>query len=245
MRVIRVLLVDDHDVVRQGLRLLLGAEADMLVVGEAENGRRSVEEAKRLRPDVVLMDAAMPQLNGVEATWQITLVLPSVRVLILSSFSDEHFVEQAIEAGAAGYVMKEAAASEVCHAIREVHNGRAFFSPLVSRCLIGLWRERELRHETKSSSRLTSRQMEVLQLIAEGYASKQIASLLSLALKTVEKHRQTLMNKVDCRNIATLTRYAVANGIVTVNNTPHHTPNWPEEGSSFGKWLCEDTAQAV
>lgn len=237
MTIIRVLLVDDHDVVRQGLRLLLETEGDMLVVGEAEDGRQSVEEAKRLCPNVVLMDAAMPQLNGLAATRQITSELPSVRVLILSSVSDEQFVARAIEAGAAGYVMKEAAASEVCDAIREVHNGRAFFSPLVARCLLGLWRERGLLHQRKSSSRLTTREVEVLQLIAEGYASKQIAGQLTLAEKTVEKHRQTLMGKVDCRNIASLTRYAVANGIIAVNNTPHQTPNWPEEDSSFGNWL--------
>ena len=213
---------------------------DMQVVGEAENGHRSVEATKALRPNVVLMDLAMPQSNGLEATWQITEAVPSARVLILSSYSDERFVQQAIEAGAAGYVMKEAAASDVCEAIRDVHNGRSFFSPRVSGCLLNLWRARELRDITKADSRLTHRQMEVLQLIAEGYATKQIAGLLSLEKKTVEKHRQTLMEKLDRHNIAALTRYAVENGIVGLNDTPHETPNWPCAQSPLGHRLSVD-----
>ena len=241
MKTIRVLLVDDHDVVRQGLRLLLETEADMRVVGEAENGHQAVQATKTLRPDVILMDFAMPQLNGCEATWQITKEIPSAKVLVLSSYSDQRFLEQAIEAGAAGYVMKEAAASDLCEGIREVHNGRAFFSPLVAGRLLKRYRECELRCGSKYSSKLTSRQMEVLQLIAEGYASKQIAGLLSLSNKTVEKHRQSLMQKLNCHKVAALTRYAVANGVVALNNTPAHTPNWPDTESSFGQWLSVDT----
>jgi DNA-binding NarL/FixJ family response regulator len=141
-------------------------------------------------------------------------------VLILSSYSDEYFVQQAIEAGAAGYVMKEAAESDVCQAIREVHNGHAFFSPLILRRLLKLWHGRELRLGTETPPRLTSRQIEVLQLIAEGYASKQIAGLLSLTTKTVEKHRQALIDKIDCHNIASLTRYAITNGVVELNIPP-------------------------
>lgn len=203
--------------------MLLGAARDIRVVGEAENGHRAVEETKKLRPQVILLDVAMPLLNGLEAARQIAIAVPSARVLILSSYSDEYFVQQAIEAGAAGYVTKEAAGSDLCQAIREVHNGYAFFSPLILRRLLKLWHGREFRLGTAPPPRLTSRQIEVLQLIAEGYTSKQIAGLLSLTTKTVEKHRQALIDKVDCHNIASLTRltrYAITNGVVELNIPP-------------------------
>jgi DNA-binding NarL/FixJ family response regulator len=198
----------------------------MHVIGEAENGRQAVPEAERLRPDVVLMDLAMPLMNGVEAARQITKAVPSTRVLILSSYSDERLVQQAIAAGAAGFVIKEAAGTEVCQAIREVHNGLAFFSSLASRPLLALMREGNLRLGRKTSAILTSRQTEIVQLIAEGYATKQIADLLSLGIKTVKKDRERLLNKLNIHNIATLTRYALANGVIALNKTLDHTPDW-------------------
>lgn len=222
MKKITVLLSDDHTVLRKGLRLLLEAEADMQVVGEAANGQQSVREAKRLKPDVVLQDLAMPLLNGLEAARQIAKEVPSTKVLILSAYTDDAYIEHAIKAGAAGYLMKETAGDDLLRAIREVANGNAYFSPPVAKRMLKQWQERfpngnPVRAE---AARLTGRQTEILQLIAEGYATKQIADLLSLSVKTIEKHRQDLMNVLNIHNIATLTRYAVSSGVVESNRMP-------------------------
>lgn len=224
MKTITVVLCDDHTVVREGLRLLLEKEADIQVVGEAANGRRSVGEAKRLKPDVVVLDIAMPLLNGLEAARQIAREVPSTRVLILSAYSDDVYIEHAIEAGAAGYLMKETVGNDLLRAIREIAGGNAYFSPPVARRLLKQCQDKFLNGspvKTKSAT-LTSRQTEILQLIAEGYATKQIAGLLSLSTKTVEKHRQDLMNTLNVHNIASLTRYAVSSGVVESNRLP----NW-------------------
>jgi DNA-binding NarL/FixJ family response regulator len=222
MKTITVLLSEDHIVVREGLRLLLDAEEDIEVVGEVENGRRAVAEAKRLSPDVVLLDIAMPLLNGLEAARQIAKEVPSAKVLILSAHSDDHYVQYASEAGAAGFLMKETAGNDVLQAIREIAKGNAFFSPAVARRLLKQYQGTFLnggRARTKTTA-LTSRQSEVLQLIAEGYPNKQIAGVLSLSIKTVEKHRQELMNKLNIHNIAMLTRYAVSNGVIEADFLP-------------------------
>lgn len=222
MKKITVLLSDDHTVVREGLRLLLEKETDIQVVGEANNGQQSVREAKRLKPDVVLQDLSMPLLNGLEAARQIAREVPSARVLILSAYSDDAYIEHAVEAGAAGYLMKETAGDDLLRAIREIASGNAFFSPPVARRILKQWQERFPNGnpvKTKTS-KLTSRQTEILQLIAEGYATKQIAGLLSLSIKTVEKHRQDLMNTLNIHNIASLTRYAVSSGVVESNRMP-------------------------
>jgi DNA-binding NarL/FixJ family response regulator len=210
-------------VVREGLRLLLEKEADIQVVGEAANGRRSVGETKRLKPDVVVMDIAMPLLNGLEAACQIAKEVPSSKVLILSAYNDDAYIEHAMEAGAAGYLMKETAGDDLLRAIREIAKGNAFFSPPIAKRLLKQWQERPLnggRGRTMATM-LTSRQKEILQLIAEGYATKQIAGLLSLSIKTVEKHRQDLMNTLNIHNIAALTRYAVSSGVVESNRMPN------------------------
>jgi DNA-binding NarL/FixJ family response regulator len=220
MNPITVLLSEDHAIVRQGLRLLLETAEDVQVVGEAENGRQSVAEAQRLRPNVVLMDLAMPLLNGVEATRQIVKAVPSIRVLILSSYSDGHHVREAIQAGAAGYLIKEAAGSDLLSAVHEVHMGHGFFSPLISKGLLIHWRGRDSRSPNTNGAKLTIREMEVLQLIAEGYASKQIADLLAISEKTTGRHRQTLMDKLDLHKIAALTHYAVSSGMIEVNRLP-------------------------
>jgi len=225
MKTITVVLCDDHTVVREGLRLLLEKEPDIQVVGEAANGRRAVGEAKRLKPDVVVLDIAMPLLNGLEAARQIAREVPSTRVFILSAYSDDAYIEHAIEAGAAGYLMKETVGNDLLRAIREIAGGNAYFSPPVARRLLKQCQEKFLNGapvKTKSAT-LTSRQTEILQLIAEGYATKQIAGLLSLSTKTVEKHRQDLMNTLNVHNIASLTRYAVSSGVVESNRLP----NWP------------------
>ena len=229
MKKITVLLSDDHTVVREGLRMLLEKEADMQVVGEAANGHQSVRETKRLKPNVVLQDLAMPLLNGLEAARQIAKEVPSAKVLILSAYTDDAYIEHAIKAGAAGYLMKETAGDDLLRAIREIASGNAFFSPPVAKRLLKQWQEKFPNGNPVSpnASKLTSRQTEILQLIAEGYATKQIAGLLELSIKTVEKHRQDLMNTLNIHNIASLTRYAVSSGVVESNRMENWSATSP------------------
>ena len=216
MKTITVLVCDDHAIVREGLRALLEAAGDMHVIGEAEDGRQAVLETKRLLPDVVLMDLAMPLLNGVEAARQIAHEAPSASVLILSSYSDDGHLRQAVEAGVAGYLMKESAGDDLLEAVREARNGGASFSPPLYNRLLKEWRggPPDSGSPKPGNVTLSRRQAEVLQLIAEGHVTKQIAGLLSVSIKTVEKHRQTLMEKLDLHNIASLTRYAVSSGVI-------------------------------
>lgn len=220
MKKITVLLADDHTVVRQGLRLLLEAEEDIKVVGEAENGRQAVQLAKKLQPNVVVLDVAIPLLNGLEATRQITRDVPSSKVLILSSYSDDEYVQQLTEEGAAGYLLKQTAANDLIKAIREAQKGNAYFSPSISKRLLDQCRQILAGRGPlkKRATNLTSREAEVLQLIAEGHANKQIASELNISIKTVEKHRQQVMNKLGIHDVAGLTRHAISRGIVESNN---------------------------
>jgi DNA-binding NarL/FixJ family response regulator len=216
MKKISVLLVDDHPVVREGLRALLAAEEDVEVIAEAENGRKAVKLANELRPDVVIMDVAMPLLNGMEATRQIVRSLPATRVLVLSTYGQDDYIRQVARAGASGYLVKHTAASDLLKAIREVYAGNAFFGPAVAQSLREQCREAAERGPAPANNpiTLTSREAEVLQLIAEGFANKQVASELGISVKTVEKHRQQVMNKLKIHDIAGLTRYAVRNGFV-------------------------------
>src|SRR5436309_213905 len=216
MEKIRVLLADDHTVVRQGLRALLGAEGDIEIVGEAENGRQAIQLVKRLLPDVAVIDIAMPVLNGLEATRQITRAVPSTKVLILSSYSDDEYVQQLTEAGASGYLVKQTAANDLLKAIREAHKGNAFFSPSIAKRLRDHCREAFVSGQPvrRRTDYLTTREAEVLQLIAEGRANKQIAAELCISIKTVEKHRQQVMNKLGIHDAAGLTRHAIAKGII-------------------------------
>jgi DNA-binding NarL/FixJ family response regulator len=213
---ITILLADDHTVVRQGLRALLAAEADIEVVGEADTGRQAVQFTKKLLPDVVVMDIAMPQLNGLEATRQIIHEVPSTKVIILSSYSDDEYVEQLTDAGAIGYLLKQTAANDLIKAIREAKLGNAYFSPAISRRMLDHYRRAFVSGQPvrKTAESLTSREREVLQLIAEGKTNKQIAADLCISIKTVEKHRQQVMNKLNIHDIAGLTRYAIAKGII-------------------------------
>jgi DNA-binding NarL/FixJ family response regulator len=213
MRKISVLLVDDHAVVRQGLRALLEAEGDIAVVAEADNGRQAVAQTKRYEPDVVLMDVAMPGMNGVEATRQIVRNVPASRVLVLTSYGDDDYVAQLLEAGAAGYLVKQTAAADLLKAIRKVEEGNQFFSPTIAKRLKQQDREPVIGGAARGGG-LTSREVEVLQLVAEGFANKQIAAELSISIKTVEKHRQQAMNKLNIHDIAGLTRYAIGKGWV-------------------------------
>jgi DNA-binding NarL/FixJ family response regulator len=213
---ITVLLADDHTVVHEGLRLLLESADDIKVVSEVENGRQAVAMTKKLRPDVVVLDVVMPQLNGVEAARQITKEVPSSKVLILSSYSDDERVQQLIEEGATGYLVKQTAANDLLKAIREAKKGNAYFSPCISKRLMEKCREAFAKGGVvkKKGNCLTTREAEVLQLIAEGYANKQIAAELCISIKTVEKHRQQVMNKLNIHDVAGLTRHAIAKGII-------------------------------
>jgi DNA-binding NarL/FixJ family response regulator len=213
---VRVLICDDHALVREGLRALLQGEDDIQIVGEAQTGREAVQLAKTLEPDVVLMDIAMPELSGLEATRQITRQVPSARVLILSSYSDDEFVHQLAEAKGAGYLLKQTTYTDVVRAIREAKQGNAFFSPVISKRLSDHYRETVTRGAPvkRRTDLLTSRETEVLQLIAEGDGNKQIAAGLGISIKTVERHRQRLMDKLGIHDVAGLTRYAISKGLI-------------------------------
>jgi len=221
MATITVLLVDDHNIVRDGLKALLTAEGDITILGEAQTGREAVLLAERFRPVVVVMDLAMPRLNGCEATRQLLKAVPSTKVVVLSTYSDDEHLHQAISAGAAAYLLKQTAGSDLVKAIREVAKGNAYFSPAIAKRL----REETIQptpqeqdgETAKPDVELTQREAEVLQLIAEGYANKQIAAELGLSVKTVEKHRQQVMQKLDIHNIAGLVRHAVEKGIIESN----------------------------
>lgn len=218
---ITVLLAEDHTVVRQGLRALLSAEPDIEVVGEVETGRGAVDMVAKLLPDVVVMDIAMPQLNGLEATRQILRENTSTKIIILSSYSDEEYVEQLTNAGAIGYLIKQTASNDLVRAIHEAKLGNAFFSPAIARRMLENCRRAFLEGKpaSKTADALTSREREVLQLIAEGMTNKAIGAELCISIKTVEKHRQQVMNKLNLHDIASLTRYAIARGIV---ESKHH-----------------------
>ena len=216
MKRITVLLAEDHTVVREGLRKILELEDDFAVVGEAEHGRQAVALVKKLRPAVVVMDIAMPLLNGLAATRQILKAVPGARILILTAHSDDAYIKVATESGAVGFLLKQASALDLSEGIREVNKGHVFFGPLMAKRLPE--RERTLLDQAGRSKprkdRLTSREVEVLQLVAEGQANKQIAAELGLGTKTVEKHRERLMRKLDIHDTAGLTRYAISAGII-------------------------------
>lgn len=213
---ITVLLADDHMIVREGLKKLLEAEKDIDVVGEAATGYRAVELGQQLRPDVVVMDIAMPQMNGLEATRQIRKAVPDAKILILSAHSDDAYVERVIALGAVGYLIKQTSAHFLSEAIHEVQKGHTYFSTVVAkRVHKRLQNSLDRKGRSKANAvSLSSREREVLQLIAEGEANKQIAASLSISIKTVEKHRDHLMRKLDIHEIAGLTRYAIETGII-------------------------------
>lgn len=216
MKSITVLLAEDHTIVREGLRTLLRATGDIEVVGEAATGREAVELTRKLRPAVVVMDIAMPLLNGLEATRQILKAVPNTKVLILSAHSDDAYVEQVMALGAAGYLLKQTSARVLSRAVREVQAGKKFFFREVGESLLRGDRQSSERVGLlkKNGVRLSPREREVLQLIAEGQANKQVAAGLGISVKTVEKHRQRLMEKLNIHDTAGLTRYAIGAGII-------------------------------
>ena len=213
---ITVLLAEDHEIVREGLRMLLEDDGGFEVVGEAATGRQAVTLTTKLRPAVVVMDIAMPLLNGLEATRQIRRALPEIKVLILSAHSDDVYVEQVRALGAAGYLIKQTSSHVLSEAIRAVHNGASFFGPVIGkpRPRRSLESPDRVGPRKDKRDRLSSREVEVLQLIAEGQANKQVAAELGISVKTVEKHRQHLMEKLNIHDTAGLTRYAITAGVI-------------------------------
>lgn len=215
MTPVRVLLADDHQVVRQGLRALLQTQAGIEVVGEAGDGLEAVDQAQTLRPDVVVMDIAMPLLNGIEATQQIADKVPGARVVILSMYHTKQYVFRALRAGAAGYVLKQNSSAELLLAIEAVSRGESFLSPSVSREVIDEYLQRAKGDEALSEyDRLSAREREILQLTAEGRGTKEIARLLRVSPRTIETHRANLMNKLNIHHTAGLVRFAVRVGLV-------------------------------
>jgi DNA-binding NarL/FixJ family response regulator len=215
-RQITVLLADDHRVVREGLRELLKMSGDIVVVGEAGTGREAVRLARDLQPEIILMDISMPELNGLEATRQILAARPEAKVIFLTAHDDGAYVERVSTIGAAGFLEKATSTETLAKAVREVAAGNAYFSPAIARRLRAWRRQRQVGDgQAKAGSpQLTSREAEVLQLVTEGWVNKQVAAQLGLSNKTVEKHRQRLMDKLNIHDIAGLTRYALARGIV-------------------------------
>lgn len=213
---ITVLLADDHVIVRQGICKLLESEPGITVVGEACTGREAVALASRLHPNIILLDIAMPGLNGLEATRQIRKNLPDAKVLILSAHSDDAYVEQAMALGASGYLLKQSSVRVLSEAIRAVLKGGTFLCPAIARHLNRRGGAPPgIREVTdRKPAGLSSREMEVLQLVAEGRANKQVAQELGISHKTVEKHRQRLMEKLDIHDTAGLTRYAISTGVI-------------------------------
>jgi DNA-binding NarL/FixJ family response regulator len=219
MMLLTLLLAEDHAVVREGLKAFLRTVEDFKVVGEATTGREAVELAMKLRPAVIVMDVAMPRLNGAEATRQILLDNPAAKVLALSARSDDEYVARMMAAGAMGFVEKQSSGQVLLRAIREVGAGKTYFSPAITRRLLEIGRR--AREQGTVSGRLqpalTPREEEVLQLVAEGEPNKQIAAELGISVKTVDKHRQQMMNKLGIHDTAGLTRYAISSGTIECN----------------------------
>jgi len=215
---IRVLIADDHKIMLAGLRSILEKQTDFEVVGEADNGRKAVQMAQEKKPDVVVMDVSMPDLNGIEATKQIIESLPETRVIALSMHSDKRFVMGMLRVGASGYLLKDCASQELANAIVQVAGGKKYLSPeitgvVIDDFLLGRGSSEEV---ATAASQLSPREREVLQLIAEGWSTKQIASHLYVSIKTIETHRRQIMKKLDLHSIADLTKYAIREGLTSI-----------------------------
>jgi len=215
---IKVILADDHGIVRAGLKALLETSNDVAVIAEAENGRETVSLARQLEPDIVVMDIAMPDMNGVDATRKITKLAPGVKVLALSSHSDGKYVRGMLEAGARGYLVKNSALEELLTAITNVSAGRIYVSPSVTNVLVEGFLQRATIDAESDALALSTREREVLQLVAEGKSSAQIADILSLSERTIETHRKRIMDKLDLRTVAELTKYAIREGLTSINS---------------------------
>ena len=215
MKPIRILLADDHTVVRKGIRLLLESQPGFSVIADAANGREAVAMAEEQKPDVVVMDVAMPTLNGIEAARQITSRLPQTAVVFLSMHSDESYVVKALKAGARAYLLKDSAENDLINAVKAVSEGKAYFSPAISKMLVeDYMRQMQERQVEDSYELLTTREREVLQLLAEGKTNKEVASILNLSLYTVETHRGNILQKLNLHSGAELILYAIRKGVI-------------------------------
>jgi two-component system, NarL family, response regulator NreC len=213
---IRILLADDHTVMRRGLRLLLEQQADFQVVGEADDGRQAVDLAGSLHPAVAVLDIGMPLLNGIEAARQIIATDPAIAVVVLSMHSDETYVLRALKAGAKGYLLKNSAEADLIQAVRAVAEGKSFFSPAIGRMLLEDYMRQVAKREVEDSyDLLTPREKEILQLVAEGKTNKEVANLLKLSLYTVESHRGNILEKLNLHSVPELILYAVRKGIIS------------------------------
>jgi two-component system response regulator NreC len=213
---IRILLADDHTVMRSGLRVLLERQTGFQVVGEAGDGREAIELAEAQSPDVAVIDVAMPNLNGIEAARQITAKRPGTAVVILSMHSDESYVLRALKAGARGYLLKDSPEADLIAAIRAVHDGKAFFSPAISKMMVeDYMRQLQQRDVEDTYELLTGREREVLQLLAEGKSNKETATILNLSLYTVETHRSNILQKLNLHGTPELILYAVRKGVIS------------------------------
>lgn len=213
---IRVLLADDHKIVRNGLRTLLESQPDLEVIAEAEDGRTTIQLATKLQPHIVIMDIAMPGLNGIEATREIIGSLPKVKVIALSMHSEKRFVGEMLKAGACGYLLKDCAFEELITAIRAVYHNQTYLSPMIGDLIVNHFIRNTEKTEPSAFSRLSKREREVLQLLAEGKATKEIADQLCVSIKTVEAHRSHIMSKLNLRSVAELTKYAIREGITSL-----------------------------
>jgi len=218
MKKVRLLIADDHKIFRQGIKKLLEEEQDLQVVGEAADGREVVKKATELKPDIILMDIAMANLNGLEATKQIKKVLPESKIIMLTMHKNEEYVLQSFQAGASGYILKEGAVEELVSAIRSIHADKSFLSPTVSKTLVDAYlRKMETGKTETPFDLLTDREREVLQLIAEGFTNREVAKQLFISVKTVEAHRAHIMQKLNIHDIAKLVKYAIQKGLVDLN----------------------------
>ena len=215
MTKIHILLADDHTILRAGLKMMLNAQPDMEVVGEAPDGRQAITETQRLQPDIILMDITMPEMNGIEATRQIKKLVPESRILILTMHEHDEYVFQALRAGASGYMLKEAADTELISALHIIQNGQFYLSPMAQSVLVGDYLQRvRIGEEKDSYSSLTEREREILKLIAEGYTNNQIAERLVISPKTVDTHRTHIMDKLNLHSRAELVKYAMRRGLL-------------------------------
>lgn len=218
MEEIKVLLVDDHTIVRQGLRMLLDTQPDIRIVGETGDGRDAIEKASQLMPDVILMDLSMPGMNGLEACRRITESCPGTRILALTMHDNEEYFFQALSSGAAGYILKKADPAELVNAIRVVHQGGAFLCPSLAKSLVAdFLRRGDTGGEKANLDGLTEREREILKLAAEGKTNREIATLLQISTKTTDRHRANLMDKLKVHNRSQLIKYAIRKGIIDVD----------------------------
>lgn len=218
MEKIKVLIADDHTILRQGIKALLDNQAGIEVIGEAKDGREALTLIERLLPDVILMDIAMPGLNGLEATRRIKKKFPGIKVLVLTMYTNEEYVFQILQAGANGYLVKETAFQDLISAIKAVHRDEAFMSPSISKKVINRYTQRVREANATTGDMLTTREREILQLIAEGSSSKKIAEALFISPKTVETHRTHIMDKLNIHNRTDLIKYAIRTGIVDIDS---------------------------